>query len=52
MYQLLTNNTVTRASSGMYAFADLLLFLGVFGMLALLPTALALYFLIRSFRKS
>jgi hypothetical protein len=52
MYQLLTDNAATQTSSGMYAFGDLLLFLGIFGMLALLPTGLALYFLIRSFRKS
>jgi hypothetical protein len=36
----------------MYAFGDLLLFLGVFGVLALFPTGLALYFLFRAFRKS
>lgn len=52
VYQLLTDNAVSQASSGMYAFGDLMLFLGIFGMLALLPTGLALYFLIRSFRKS
>ena len=52
VYQLLTDNAVAQASSGMYAFGDLLLFLGVFGILALFPTWLALYFLIRSIRKS
>ena len=52
VYQLLTDNAVAQASSGMYAFGDLLLFIGVFGILALFPTGLALYFLIRSFRKS
>ena len=52
VYQLLTDNAVTQASSGMYAFTDLLLFIGVLGILALFPTGLALYFLVRSFRKS
>lgn len=33
------------ASSGMYAWADMILFLKVFGLGAILPTALALYFL-------
>ena len=52
VYQLLTDNAVTQASSGMYAFGDLLLFVGMFGILALFPTGLALYFLFRAFRKS
>jgi len=52
VYQLLTDNAVTQASSGMYAFGDLLLFVGMFGILALFPTGLALYFLIRAFQKS
>jgi hypothetical protein len=47
--QLLTPQAVSQASSGMYAFGDLLLFVGVFGVLALFPTGLALYFLIRKF---
>jgi len=34
-----------QASSGMYAWADMILFLEVFGLAAILPTALALYFL-------
>jgi hypothetical protein len=33
----------------MYAFGDLLLFIGIFGMLALFPTGLGLYFLVRRF---
>ena len=37
-------------SGGMQAFGDALLFVGVFGLLALIPTALALYFL-RPFEK-
>ncbi len=52
VYQLLTDTPVTQASSGMYAFGDLLLFIGVFGILALFPTGLALYFLIRAVRKT
>lgn len=43
--QLFTPSAVAQASSGMYAFGDLLLFVGVFGVLALFPTGLALYFL-------
>jgi hypothetical protein len=38
------------ASGGMQAFGDMLLFLGLFGFLALFPTTLALYFL-RPFEK-
>ena len=52
VYQLLTDTPVTQASSGMYAFGDLLLFIGVFGILALFPTGLALYFLIPAVRKT
>jgi hypothetical protein len=39
-----------QASGGMQAFGDSLLFVGLFGFLALIPTALALYFL-RPFEK-
>jgi hypothetical protein len=35
----------SRGADGMYAFGDLLLFLFVFGSLALIPTALAVYFI-------
>ena len=52
VYQMLTDTAVAQSSSGMYAFGDLLLFLGMFGVLALFPTGLALYFLFRAFRKS
>lgn len=38
-------NTPASASQGMSAFGDLILFLGVFGLLALVPTALLLFFL-------
>ncbi len=38
------------ASGGMQAFGDSLLFAGMFGLLALIPTALALYYL-RPFKK-
>jgi hypothetical protein len=37
--------TVPQASSGMYAFGETILFAGVFGLLAVVPTSLALYFL-------
>jgi len=50
VYELLTQNAAAQASSGMYAFGDLILFIGVFGILALFPTGLGLYFLLR-FRK-
>lgn len=52
IYQLFTQNPAAQASAGMYAFGDFLLFIGVLGILALLPTGLALYFVLRSFRKS
>jgi hypothetical protein len=37
--------TAVQASGGMQAFGDFLLFVGLFGFLALFPTALALYYL-------
>ena len=40
-----TQGPDAQASAGMYAFGDVLLFLGVFGFAALFPTGLALYFL-------
>jgi hypothetical protein len=43
--QLHTQDAQAQASAGMYAFGDLILFVGIFGVLALLPTGLALYFL-------
>lgn len=36
---------IDPGSGGMQAFGDLILFVGLFGVLALIPTALALYFL-------
>ena len=42
---LLAPNDPAQASGGMQAFGDLILFVGVFGVLALVPTALALWFL-------
>jgi hypothetical protein len=41
---------VAQAASGMYAFGDTILFAGVFGVVALVPTAMALVFL-RPFRR-
>jgi hypothetical protein len=39
------NDPIAQASSGMYAFGDALLFVFTFGVAALPPTGLALYFL-------
>ena len=46
---LFTDPAVLQASSGMSAFGDLILFVGVFGFLALFPTGLMLIFLVRKF---
>jgi len=46
---LFMDPAVLQASSGMSAFGDLILFVGVFGVLALFPTGLMLYFLVRKF---
>ena len=40
-----TSGPDAQASSGMYAFGDALLFVAVFGVSALVPTAVALFFL-------
>jgi hypothetical protein len=40
-----TSDAIEQASSGMYAFGDAMIFVGVFGTCALLPTGAALYFL-------
>lgn len=40
-----TSGPDAQASSGMYAFGDALIFVAVFGVCALIPTAAALYFL-------
>jgi hypothetical protein len=45
-----TSGSDAQASSGMYAFGDLLLFVAVFGVSALVPTAAALFFL-RPYRR-
>jgi hypothetical protein len=50
VWVLLTqNNPIAQASSGMYAFGDLILFISVCGFLALFPTGLAVYFVIKKF---
>jgi len=49
VYQLFTQDATSQASAGMFAFGDLILFVGIFGVLALFPTGLALYFLLRKF---
>lgn len=46
---LFTQNAAAQASAGMFAFGDFILFVGIFGVLALFPTGLALYFLLRKF---
>jgi hypothetical protein len=46
---LFTQNAAAQASSGMYAFGDLILFIGVCGILTLAPTGLAIYFMIKKF---
>ena len=48
--QLFTPGAASQASAGMSAFGDLILFILVFGVLAVLPTGLALYFLFRKLR--
>jgi hypothetical protein len=51
VYVYLSSRTnAAQASGGMQAFGDSLLFVGLFGFLALFPTALALYYL-RPFEK-
>jgi hypothetical protein len=45
--QLLTPDAVSNASAGMSAFGDFILFSGVCGVLAIFPTGLGLFFLIR-----
>ena len=49
LYELSIPAAASQASSGMYAFGDLILFIGVCGFLALIPTGLAVYFLVRKF---
>ena len=47
VYQLFTQDPSAQASARMYAFGDALLFMGVCGVLSLIPTGLGLYFLVR-----
>ena len=49
VYEHFTQDAVAQASAGMYAFGDLILFVGVFSVLALFPTGLALFYLFRKF---
>ncbi len=49
VWGLFTQSPAAQASSGMYAFGDLLLFIGIFGVAALIPTGLAVYFLLGKF---
>jgi len=49
VYERFMQDAAAQASAGMYAFGDLILFVGVFGVLALFPTGLALFYLFRKF---
>jgi len=49
VWQLSTQNAAAQASAGMYAGGDFILFIIMFGFLALIPTGLAVFFLIRKF---
>jgi hypothetical protein len=49
--QRFTQSAAAQASAGMSAFGDLLLFIFLFGVFALLPTGLGLYFLLGFIRK-
>ena len=46
---LFTQNAAAQASAGMFAFGDLILFIVLLSVLALIPTGLAVYFLVRKF---
>ncbi len=46
-----TNPADASGARGMYAFGDLILFAGVFGIVALLPTGAALFFAFTRFRR-
>jgi hypothetical protein len=47
--QLLRDSAASQSSAGMSAFGDFMLFILTFGVLGLLPTGFALYFLTRKF---
>jgi len=49
IYERFTQDAASQTSSGMYAFGDLILFMSVCGFLALFPTGLAIYFLVKKF---
>jgi len=51
VWELFTQGPIAQASSGMYAFGDLLLFIVIFGVLALIPTGLAADFMFRKLLK-
>jgi hypothetical protein len=50
VWQLYTQDASAQASAGMYAGGDLILFIGVFAVFALIPTGLAVYLLVTKFR--
>jgi hypothetical protein len=41
-----------QASGGMAAFGDFILFVGIFGCLALMPTGVAIYWIVAAIRRS
>ena len=47
VWEMYTQDASAQASAGMYAGGDFLLFISVCGVLALIPTAQAAYFLVR-----
>jgi hypothetical protein len=51
IYQRFTQSAAAQASAGMSAFGDLVLFIFLFGVFALFPTGLGLYYLLGLIRK-
>ena len=51
-YERLTDSAAAQASAGMFAFGDLVLFAFLFGIFALLPTGLGIYFIVKALRSS
>jgi hypothetical protein len=52
LHGALTAESDAQASGGMSAFGDLVLFVAVFGAVALMPTAAGIYFLLSKKRKT
>ena len=47
LHMATTNQAEASAASGMYAFGDTILFIGVFGLVALIPTGVAVFFMFK-----